>query len=249
MKYDIFMAVAPKDLNKLPYVLDSIYRNVTGFDKVYICSPYRIENARYDIVSLLDEEVLDFDSSKFNYRPKWVYQQFLKMFQDVTPNDYFMTIDADTIINKPMEMFQDDKPIWRVGWGQDNPPYYEFNQKMLGFRRTRPHTFLADMNFFYKPFIKEMLDFVGLSKKGFLERTSEIVTDTCYPSEADLYGNFVFKSHADHYVLKGLKTHCQGKSSKYDQMIWTDQEIKARIHSMENVDVDTFSIHSWTKGE
>lgn len=81
MKFDIFITAAPKDYNKLPYVLSSIHQNIKGFDEIIICSPTEIY---LDVKQVRDKDILDINLSKINYRSNWIYQQFLKLFQFIT---------------------------------------------------------------------------------------------------------------------------------------------------------------------
>lgn len=252
MKFDIFITAAPKDYNKLPYVLSSIHQNIKGFDEIIICSPSEID---LDIIQIRDQSILNIDISKINYRSKWVYQQFLKLFQFETINDYYLTIDADTIINKPLEFFVNVKPIWYKGWDQNHQPYYNFNKQILGYERVVDHTFIADMNFFNRILIDEMLyslfnDNIIFNSFGeirehlinkFIEKSISVINDSCYLSEAELYGNYVFKEESNLYQIRQLKTNCEGKFGE-----WTKEEIEERINIMKNTDFDTFSLHSWT---
>jgi len=255
MKFDIFITAAPKDYNKLPYVLSSIHQNIKGFDEIIICSPTEIY---LDVKQVRDKDILDIDLSKINYRSKWIYQQFLKLFQFITENEFYLTIDADTIINKPLDFFCGSgffiKPIWYKGWDQNHQPYYNFNKQILGYERSVNHTFLADMNFFDRTLIYEMLwlfkddnSYNSISEirkhlvNNFIEKSVSVITNSCYPSEADLYGNFVFKEYPDLYQIRQLKTDCKGKFGE-----WTKEEIEERINIMKNTDFDTFSLHSWT---
>jgi len=245
-KPDIFITTTEKDYNKLPYVLDSINRNIE-YNKIIFCSPTEIP---LDVEQFRDKEILDIDISRFKYRKFWVYQQFLKLFQDIT-SDFYITIDSDTIINKPLKFFQfvglqgeieAFKPIWYKGWNQNNAPYYEYNKAMFGFDRVVNHTFLADMNFFDRNTINGMLHDYNYTVDSFIEKSFDVINDHCYPSEADIYGNYYSKHISpDLYIIKDLKTECVGKNG-----LWTKEEIENRISSRINSDLDTFSLHSWT---
>lgn len=149
--FDIFLACAPKDFNKLPYVVKSIVDNVKGFDKIVICSPTDIPppiqaKIPYAFYNYLDQNVLPgIDRSGWEYRPNWHMQQYLKLFQEVT-GDWYLTWDCDTIACRSLPFYEDDKPIYYYGWEQRFEPYFKFQEKMIGIGRVGPHTFISDLN-------------------------------------------------------------------------------------------------------
>jgi len=245
-KFDVFLVCGIKDYQKLPFCVDAIKQNVVGFDNIHICTPNKV-----DIDGVIwhnENDVLEIDKSRINHRPNWIYQQFLKLFQDVTENDYYMTIDADTIINKPMSMFTDDgKPIWNISFAQNHRQYYVYNNAMFGYERHTDHTFLADMNFFSKKIIKSMLDKFDYTVESFVEKSYGVIkSGECYPSEADVYGNFFTKYHPDLYSIRQISSNMEGRHCSVDEAVWSEDEIKNKIDQMKFVDVDTFSMHSWT---
>lgn len=214
--YDIFIAAAPKDFNKLKYLFKSIDENLTGFEDIHISVPdkeqflymdkdwarregYLLLFLNHNIYLHSDKEILDIDMSKCKYRPNWIYQQYLKMFQNVTKNDLYLTIDSDVIFNRSMSMFTilnviDDpstvingfgipksikperKRILWAGWQQNNRPYFEFQEKMLNLPREYNGTFISDINFMSKNIIDEMMSKNNYTIDSFIEKSFEIIT-------------------------------------------------------------------------
>ena len=87
MIFDIFLPCAPKDYNKLPYVVASIAKYVEGYNNIFICSPINIPHEILKKLSTgcyiyLDRHILDVDRSKWKHRSNWCYQQHLKLFQN-----------------------------------------------------------------------------------------------------------------------------------------------------------------------
>jgi len=250
-KYDIFLVAAPKDQNKLPYVLKGIKENLFGYQNVYLCTPKRLSNDYIRTLPIpvhcrIDQQVLPATPMKWKHRPNWVYQQFIKLFQNETENDWVYIVDCDTIINKPLPLFEGSKPIWYVGNNQNHPPYFKFQKKLLGIGKVYDHTFLADMWFFSKKIIKKMLLSRNQTVQTFLENSYKLVSQNCYPSESELYMSYVYKNFPDKYVIKHLKTKLNAKkhSCPMDQ-VWTNKEIQEQIDIMKDSEYDTFSIHSW----
>jgi hypothetical protein len=194
-------------------------------------------------------DVLPAKPQLWKYRPNWVYQQFLKLFQRETKNDYYLVVDCDTIINRPLKMFDDDgRPIWYISWEQNNPPYYRFCQAMFGWGRIYPHSFLADMGFYRKSAVETLLERYGYTVESFVNKSYKIISKECYPSEADIYMGYitVCSMPTKIYTIKQLRSKCDAKEGKNPlEIMYTTKEIEDHINKMSTVDVDTFAIHSW----
>lgn len=257
MKFDIFLVCCDKDYNKIPYVLNSINENIKGFEGIWLCTPSKLTTQelldynilKYKVHLTTDREVLKTQPYRWKYRSNWIYQQFLKLFQNVTTNDYYFVVDCDTIINKPMELFESNKPIWRYGWEQNNPPYYKFNKVMFDFERECGHTWLCDMGFYNKNYTirnNGILKYYGYTIETFLEKTYQIINKMVYPSEADIYMGYIYKHYPDAYVYKHIKNKCDAKEHKNPlDKVWENNEIEDHIYKMKNTDYDIISIHSW----
>jgi hypothetical protein len=254
-KFDVFLPCAPKDYNKLPFVIDAIRRNLDGFNEIWICSPVLggphklCEEVLVGPHYCEDLTVLPCDRSKWKYRPNWNFQQHLKLFQKVT-SDWYITLDCDTIINRTIKFWQDEKPIWYKGWDQTYAPYFEFNKKILGIERIETKTFIADMNFFYRPFVNEMLAKGGYTVESFIETSQKITTEKCHMAEPELYGQYVLRYHPNYYHFENLKQKTKGKYQRsIEAQTWAEADIRAEIEENRGKDYDTFSLHSWLTKE
>jgi hypothetical protein len=249
MKFDIFLCCAKKDYIKLPYTLKAIEEHVPGFENIYICTPTSIDigTHRDNVHYYLDKEVLDVDPLLWRHRPSWVYQQFLKLFQKVSKNDLYVTIDTDNIINRSLPFFTEDgKPIWYSSVPHNHVQYFKFQEKMLGFGRVFEKSFVADMNFFSKSMINEMLVTRGYTLNSFIKKSQEIIDSSCYPAEPEIYGGYMHKYHPGFYVFKELKTVIRGKPQENPlDTNYTDQEIKEIIENSKSLDYDVITMHSW----
>jgi hypothetical protein len=196
-------------------------------------------------VSIYNEhEVLDINpKALFRYRPNWIYQQFLKLFQDVTSTDWFLVIDADLLFNHNVSLFEDNKPVFLLGLDQCIDQYFEFNQKMIGIGKTYSHSFLSECTLYDKMQIRNMLLDNGYkSSMDFIKKASEIIDDSCFPAESELYGSYIHATQPGLYVYKRLKAALGGK---YGSKPWTDAEIVARINEIAPQEADIFTIHTW----
>ena len=249
MIYDILIPACYKDYAKLPYVLKAIFENLKGFQNVYLVTPkkYNGPELNFPIHYRLDLKVLNCTPHRWRYRKNWVLQQFIKLFQEETENDYVFVIDSDTIINKPMELFENEQPIWRYFTApQHNPPYYEFNQAMFGDYFDCGHTWLGDMNLFSKKMVQELLKCCGYTVDSFLQKTYKIINKAVYPSEADIYMGFINKYQPNYYIVKQLKNKCDAIEGRNPfQDLWSPEMIERHIDKMKNTNNETYALHSW----
>jgi len=244
---DLFIPAAPKDYIKLPFVLRSVAWNLNGIAQAHIVTPTPIMiNERYpfEIIYHLDHEVLDFDKTRFKFRPTWVYQQFLKLFQQVTA-DWYLVMDADRFINRPQDLFDGDHPIMFLRDRDENhAPYFEYNRAMLGIGKVYPHTFLSECTLYSRSQVEIMLLESGLTVDQWLMTSTAIITHDCCIADAELYGSYVFSRQPDLYRFRILRDHMRGKYA--DQGEWTSGEIAAYVDEMSyHADVDFFTAHSW----
>lgn len=252
-QFDIFIPIAPKDFNKLKFLVRSIEENLEGWNHIYVTSPEGTEVMKHNKISYYkDKDILNIDPLRFKYRPGWLYQMYLKMFQNVTELDNYVTFDSDLIINRPIKMFTQDSEerfIWYLGWEQNHEPYFRFQRQILNLPRIFPHTFINDMNSMKKSIIQEMLQRNGFTVESFCEKSFEIITPDCYPAEPEIVGQYITKYHREKYCFKEAKTLCNPKVqdhiSDISHQIWSDEEIESEIQKMKSQDYDFIMLHSW----
>ena len=248
--FDVLVLAAPKDYVMLPFVLRGIARNVAGYTDVYLCTPTPVETLRLPVAvrPLLDAHVLPVDRTRWRYRPDWVCQQFLKLLQEATPNDLYLVVDADTIVSEPLPLFEGGRPVWWTGLDQLCEAYFRFSRTMLGVDRVYDHTFIADLFFFSRALVEEMLASGGYTRESFVERSFAVIEEGCRPSEAELYMNYVYAHHPEAYVIRELRTAFVGKELD-DAGVepWTRREIARTIRAMRRRRLQTFSLHSWAR--
>jgi hypothetical protein len=251
--FDIFIPCAEKDYYKLQAVIQSAFFNLKndGLHRIFVCTPnVHGEFIKYpDVVYVTDDDCLSVNRSAWKHRPNWQYQMCLKLFQQVT-SDLFLTIDSDTIINRPLDLWDESgKPIWYYGWDQDNKPYHKFDELMIGIGNVAPFSFIGDMCFMNREIINEIIDYSpAYDAKSWITEAQRITTPDCYMAEGELYGSFCYVHHPDMYTWKKLKqAPCEGRSNKERDSFgkYTEQEIIDRIKKYKSMDYDTFSIHSW----
>ncbi len=251
--FDVFLVAAPKDYSKIEFCIGAIVEHIKGYENIFLCTPKPlpqeiVKTLHYPIHYRTDLAVLQATPRLWKYRPNWVYQQFIKLFQNETINDWYLVVDIDTIINKPLPLWDEKRirPIWYVGWEQNNRPYYAFTNAMMGFGRVYNHTFLADMGFYSKTIVREMLKKFQYTPATFLRKSYKVISEVCYPSEADLYMGYCTKFLVDYYEIRHLHTKLDAREGTNPLVqLWDRDEIQSHIAQHKGGQYDTFSMHSW----
>jgi len=244
--FDVLITTAEKDYNKLRFVCNSIVRNIGNFHDVFIISPTSIpNNERYKNAHYLtDHEVIDFDFSKINkaYRIGWYRQQFIKLFQEVTVDNY-LVVDSDVYINRKIDV-NPENPSFYLGQDQLHKPYFEFNKKVFNLNRVYPHSFISEIMLFKRELIRIMLSLLKFSDMNEFFNTcvNEInsINDPSSFSEYELYGNYITAYWPTIYHYQQLKVFYKAKLKK-----WRQDEIEALIRDNTSSKYDILTMHSW----
>ena len=266
MDYEIVIPAAKKDYNKLKYVIESAQNFLVPQPKrINIIHAGHIGGAAGTSVKLIhEEEVLNLDPNiaKGFSRPPWIYQQFLKLFQDITEERMYLVIDSDLILNRKLELFNKESvPYFFLGVDQNHPPYFKYSDEMFGFGRVYNHSFISEIMMFDKVIIEALLMrfyFHQTGKYGNIiqvhqheqvrnqlikviyEKTCDKACDGWIPADYEIYGNFVEVFNSSLYEKQKIKTNLRGKYSE-----WTDTDLESYISEMKDKDYDTFTAHTW----
>lgn len=246
--YDVLIPAGEKDFTKVRFAYDSIVKYIGGFKDVHCISnvkmpgSLRISGVQYH----LDEDVIDFDFSVFKGvikdRTGWYRQQFVKWFQTVTSDDYLVS-ESDNIYIKKVKLFKDGKPIFVLGNDQYHVPYYRFTEKLFGFGREYPYSFINEIMLLKRDIINEFVASTGMTKYGFFAMIAAELNKTqerSGMSDYDLYGNYVTKYHKDMYEYDYVKFV---NLSKFRP--WTESEIKHEIDKRQNSGISMIKMHTW----
>ena len=251
-KFDIFLACAPKDYLKIPYTITSISENIEGYDKIFICSPTVIPaeiTSKFPVMyyTYLDENGLPgVNRAGWNFRPNWCFQQHLKLFQQMT-GDWYLTIDCDIIINRPMKFFDGNKPIYYRGENQYYAPYFKFMEIMVRLMKESPRSYIADMNLINRNIINDMLSKNSYTRESFIKKSQQITERNCHIGEPELYGNYCKKFFPDCYIEKDLvQAPFIGRhQNRVEGTVYSIDEIEKAIAENKGKPFDVFSLHSW----
>jgi hypothetical protein len=202
MLCDAFICCAPKDESALPDVVASL-RSYTDVQDIYVCSPSPLQ-CQVDVLNVLDHEVLDCRPDLWRYRPNWIKQQFLKLFQHVT-RDWYFVVDCDTILLRQLDLFVDGRPVWLLGAEQSHQPYWKFQIKMCELYRNCEHSFISHTGLYDRAVIDALLRDHHHTVDSFLRKSYDIVAENCLPSESQIYGTYVVQQGGFGYIFRRPK--------------------------------------------
>ena len=245
--YDLFIPVAEKDELKLKYVIEHAIIHLKA-KNIFVCSPHTIKNkiSNSNITYINDKDVLDIpDKSFITFRPNWTYQQFLKMFFNLSTSEYYFALDSDTIILREMNLFEGTNPIWFYGWKQNHFPYFHFNRNVFKLNKSLEHTGIGDLGLFNRGITKSFLNRASCSTaKELLHKIGTHLNVVYHFSEYETYANFVNEFYPGLYVYKHLKQINSGKDLNQGQD-WNQSDIEMAIDEARKTDKSILSIHSW----
>jgi len=243
---DLVIPTAPKDYNKVPFVVRQVRKHI-NIETVHVIAP--TAGIKCDGAVLhLDADVLPYDRDELPHRPSWTFQQMLKVFQDVTDNDWFLVLDADIFPVRDIPLWNaDGKPILYLGIDQYYQPYFAFNEEMLGFGKVHKWSFLSECTLYSKSLVRDMLAFCGLTLDEFWKKSIEIIDKGCRMADSELYGSYVYRERPDVYEIRHLKSKLGGR---YGARGWSDSEIESEIEKTKRDDpgAHLMSLHSWEGG-
>jgi hypothetical protein len=246
--YDILIPAAEKDFVKLRYVWDSIIKYLSGFDKIYCVSNIKIPlYLRLPGVEYCtDADIIDFDTKRFTGAIKghegWYVQQYIKLFQKVTADDY-LEVDADVFFNRKVDIIENGKPSFLFGRDQNHKPYFDLMSKLLDIEKVYPHSFINETMFFKRKIISHFLESFEIDERGFFEmilREVNQVNEMSGFSEYEFYGNYVTKYFPDAYNYKHIKAKLGGKYG-----LWYEDEVRLYVDYCNGLDYDLISMHTW----
>jgi hypothetical protein len=248
--YDLVLVAHEKDFNNIKFIVQYAQKNLK-FDSIHLILSERAPFEDYELLKTLTDKpiyvhpetsILKVDKTRIRFRPNWIYQMLLKLFQNVTANDNYLILEADCLILKNLEFFEDDKTTFYLGMDQNHQPYFNFN-RLFGFGREYNHSFISDFMMYDKKLVKDLLTKTGCnSVDDFLELIYRTVTDQCYPADYELYGNFCYKYHTDKVTFKHVNYNFSARDCSISPN-WSDEEIQNLIKQYP--DKESISFHTW----
>ena len=236
MIYDIVIVASEKNYINIKYIYDSILKNITPeWNQIYcFCPSYPAEKID-GIEYVLDSEVLNTNISEIPFKPNWIYQQYMKLLQIITLDNYLI-IDGDLIINKPINIFENDKPNFLFGNDANYSPFFNYSKYLFNIGREINQSFISEIMLFERKFVNELLKRFE-NKEKFIFESNKIINKDCFISEYELYGNFIYKNHKYDYNYKNIK-YMENRNT----LPWTIKSLEDYIEKYKSFNFDILSI-------
>lgn len=236
MNYDVFIPCAQKDYIKLPFCINGLKNLNPQPDNIFIVSKYKIY--MNGITWINEREIIESVPEDIKYRRNnWIFQQILKMCQDVT-QQWFLTIDSDLILKNPIELFDNNKPIYRISnHTQFHKPYFSFMEEVFNLEKHVIPSFICDMMVFNKKICREIIP----DEKEFVRLLNLYISDDCLFSEFETYGNYIAARYPRSFYCDTLKVDMYGK---YLPDLYSTEEVAELVNK--ETKSDAIVIHSWT---
>ena len=262
-EFDILIPVAEKDILKLPHVLVGVRDFIPGYKDIWLvmqsvdagthlATLHLVEGLGMEARVVYEQTAFPMNKSIIPHRPGWQYQQFLKLFQTFT-RDMYLTLDCDIVIRSHLPMFaQDGRPIYWLGKNQHHEPYFRFQELMELPGKVAPFSFVADMNFFDRTVIEDIIMAAGCAdSKQFIDKAIKHTHPDCYLGEPELYGSFVYTMYREKYEYRKLRVaHGDAKLQKNrDEQLYPSARLQEIIESVPVGSADIIPIHSWFNEE
>ncbi len=203
---DVVIPVIEKDAETLVHTIDSLRANVMQpIGKIYLIAPQskKLEQIAKDknCEFVLEDNVLPKFANNTN-RKGWIKQQYLKLNANtIVDNEYYLVIDADTILIRPQIFVKPGKEILNI-LGDYWFKRKVMVQKALGFEKFHNLDFTSHHMLFSKTKLKSLKKYLedihGQPWQDVLD-TLEITEGSF--SEYELYANFVVHKFSDEVEL------------------------------------------------
>lgn len=247
MNYDVFIPIVSRNISILKINIPYIRCNVC---------PKRISVVgRRELKSLMsdfDEQVVFIDENELlggltfeaveklissrdsfaSARAGWYFQQFLKMaYAEVCQDDFYFTLDADTIPVRKIDMFDENASPFFDLKTEFNPPYFTTLKKLIGLSKVIDGSFISEHMIFKTEYMRTLIRQIEenncLEGKAFFEKIINAVNSVDLLksgfSEFETYGTFVVSKYPDKYKMRTLKSLRQGDKflglEPYDEML------------------------------
>jgi hypothetical protein len=207
VKYDVIIPAGKKDVHRVPFCVASLKYLNPQPENVFIVTPDP------SLVSLPVNVLADADVFKFTKKGNWVFQQFVKLFQPFTPNDLYLSVDADLIFAQPFNVFDEGGKLvfFRYKFAGNADSVFKFIEVSLGIPRVIPHVMMSHFMMFNRPVCRELMErFIEVHplvpgktpEEHFYDWVLANQSGDISMSEFELYSNFVATRHPEMYEIR-----------------------------------------------
>lgn len=245
-KYDLLLLVDNKDYNKLPLCIEKCLQYLEPKpSSIYIVSSDNIiiENLNIDIpiYYYIDDDILPIKKEDINYRRKgWIFKQFINLFQNITQERYYLSVDTDLFFTKPLNLFSNNKPIFFItNRDQYHKPYFECMKKLFNVDKICQKTFICDFMMFDKILRNNIWEIYQYTVSSLFNKLNPILSEECLFCDYEPYGTLIQKYYPNEYIFADIKTQLFGRFNQ----CWSENEILELINA--NKEYNLITTHTW----
>ncbi|MFC3749392.1 DUF6492 family protein [Paenibacillus sp. GCM10012306] len=207
-KIDVLIPAIEKDLATLPHVVKAVRTHVKHpIGRILIVAPRKerlLHFCREHSCTFIDENtVLPITKKDIHYRSRtwersgWLFQQLLKLGGDkLCKADYFLVIDADTVLIAPHRFRQNGRTVFfSRSWSQ--PQYFVTYKKLMGRKASAPSSLVTHYMLFERSKLSRMKKEIearhGVPWYSAILRSMNRSKQFAF-SEFETYGNYVYQN-------------------------------------------------------
>ncbi len=213
-KIDIIIPAIERDLEVLPYVIDSVRKYIEHpIMKIIVVSPdsKKIKNLCYKKKCMYVNEntVLPIKKTEIDYnvngldRSGWLFQQFLKWGADVLCSQkHYLVLDSDTVFIRPVVFKYKNKTIFDIS-DEYHKKYFDIYKRIFGYEAELPLSFTCHCMLYEKSKILELKQTI---EDKYSIKWYEVImkkmdkSDSTAHSDYETYGQYLF-SHYPHEII------------------------------------------------
>ncbi len=149
--------------------------------------------------------ILPFSKNSIKYyRSGWIFQQFLKLSESLSTSEYYLVLDADTILVRPQVFLENGKVVFNYS-DEYHQPYFHTYLNLLGEKPCSKVSFVSHHMLFQKSKVSELK--AEIESKTHLPWYRAILNilesdHRASFSEYETYGNWMLKNYPNEIKIK-----------------------------------------------
>jgi len=206
---DILIPAIEKDMPALPYVVEGARKYIRHpIGSIFILAPELSSIKSFceknNCAFVPENTVAPIQKKDVHYVPRgldrsgWLLQQFMKLSGDkISSHDYFLALDADTVLMCPQVFLIDGQTIL-LHSDEHHHPYFELFFKLFGVPTRTPLSFVAHQMLFNRNRLRELRNAIAIRhNKAWHEAIMSKMdaTQSSAFSEFETYGHWMHNNY------------------------------------------------------
>jgi hypothetical protein len=241
-KYDLLILADEKDYNKVSVCIDQCRKHLQPAPtEIHIISP-TLMNLGIEITQHRDADVLPFTKDVINYRRQgWIWKMFVNLFQEVTPHQYYLVVDADLFFLRDIELFDHGHPKFFISNRQNvHKPFLDCMEDVFGIKPQVDYSFIIDFMMFDRDFLYWIMEQQGWNPESLMEYVNPKLGPEYKFCDYEPYGHLSAKHWPQSFKIEHLHTNMYG----HHNVDWNPERIRHLIDHNTG-EFDLITTHTW----